>query len=73
MGGTQIWRVKKHKPAALLLDYTKNLICIREWNPNMLFTYKERQKKKIILDAVAEIKGLPEVSHRLAYGDESPS
>lgn len=27
---------QKWEPAALLHDYSKNIICIREWNPNML-------------------------------------
>lgn len=30
-GGAEKW-----KPAALLHDYSENIICIREWNPNML-------------------------------------
>lgn len=27
---------RESEPAALVHDYSKNIICIREWNPNML-------------------------------------
>lgn len=29
---------EKWEPAALLHDYSENIICIREWNPNRLET-----------------------------------
>lgn len=36
---------RESKPAALVHDYSKNIICIREWNPNMLKSHMVTNQK----------------------------